>query len=71
MKYDLRNKTDEELISYIHKNNPWSDLHIAAKAEYEKRIRKRDFWSKGIVAWLALGVSIISLVISIIALYKK
>lgn len=71
MNYDLSKKSDEELIKLLHTKLPTGDLYIAAKIEYEKRLGKRTFWRKDIVAWLAFGVSIISLVVSIIALYIK
>lgn len=69
--YDLSKKTEEELLKIMHKNLETSNLHIEAKHAYNKLIRKKEFWSKNIVAWLALGVSIISLAVSIIALYIK
>ncbi len=71
MKYDLTNKTEEELIELLQTKTQTSDIYIAAKIQYEKLIRKRNFWSKDIVAWLALAFSLGSLVVSIIALFKK
>ena len=69
--YDLSKKTEDELLKIMHKSVETSDLHIEAKHAYNKLLRKKEFWSKNIVAWLALGVSIISLVVSIIALTEK
>jgi hypothetical protein len=68
---DLSNKTDLELLELMHKKTETSDLHIAAKHEYEKRKRKREFWSKNIVAWTALFISLCSLIVSIISIYIK
>jgi len=70
MQYDLSKEPDENLIELLHTKTPTGPLYIAAKIEYDKRVRKRDFWRKDIVAWLALCVSIISLVMSIYSLYR-
>jgi hypothetical protein len=69
--YDLSNKTEEGLLKIMHKNLETSDLHIEAKHAYNKLQRKREFWSKNIVAWIALAFSLGSLIVSIIALYKN
>lgn len=71
MKHDLSNKTEDELLELLHTKVPTGDLYIAAKIQYEKLLRKRNFWSKDIVAWLALVFSLGSLIVSIIALVKK
>jgi len=70
MIHDLSKKTEDELIELLHTKLSTGDLYIAAKIEYEKRLRRRNFWSKDIVAWLALVFSMGSLLVSIIALYK-
>lgn len=50
----------------------WAELgqfgfkQVAAKQELSRREFWRDFWSKGIVAWLALVLSIISLAIALL-----
>ena len=69
MEFDLSKESDEKLIELLHTKTPTGPLYIAAKIEYDKRVRKRDFWRKDIVAWLALCVSIISLSISIFSMY--
>lgn len=71
MKHDLTNKTEDELIEFLHTKEKTGPLYIAAKIEYDKRIRRRNFWSKDIIAWLALIISLGSFVLSIIAIYKK
>jgi len=70
MKYDLKNKTDLELLELIKTKTPTSDLHIEATHELERRKDLRTFWRKDIVAWIALFVALGSLVVSIIALNR-
>jgi len=69
MQYDLSKESEEKLIEYLNTKTPTGPLHIAAKIEYEKRVRKRDFWRKDIVIWLALCVSICALIVSIVSIY--
>lgn len=55
-----------------HELERWEKLgqpgfrQVAAAQELKRRAFWRDFWSKGIVAWLALALSIVSLVVSLI-----
>ena len=71
MKHDLSNKTEDDLLELLHTKAQTGDLYIAAKIQYEKLLRKRNFWSKDIVAWLALVFSLGSLIVSIIALIEN
>ncbi len=54
-----------------HELERWAKLgqtgfrQVAAEQELKRRAFWRDFWSKGIVAWLALALSIVSLVVSL------
>jgi hypothetical protein len=61
----VRQFDDAELRRLIHTESLTSTPHIAAKHVLEKRERWRRFWSKDIVAWLALVLSIISLLLSL------
>ena len=42
-----------------------------AELELETRAWFRDFWTRSIVAWLALFISIISVVIAICAFFRR
>jgi hypothetical protein len=44
---------------------PHDEMHCAATVELERRARNYRFWHNDVVAWLALGLAILSLVISI------
>lgn len=70
MKYDLKNKTDLELLGLIKTKTETSDLHIEATHEWERRKDIRIFWRKDIIAWIALLVALGSLVVSISALSR-
>ena len=62
---EVRTMTDFDLQQVFHTRAQGSPPYIAAKVEIERRARKHAFWRKDIVAWLALGLAIISLVVSI------
>ena len=53
--------TDYELHQQVNTKVSTSEDHIAAKAVLEHRERHRRFWSKDLVAWLALFLAIVSL----------
>lgn len=55
--------TDFDLHRAVNTKAPMAEEHIAAKLELEKREQCRRFWRQDLVAWLALGLSIISLVV--------
>jgi hypothetical protein len=63
---DFRKAPDKELYKWRDGNQGWSDISGGAKAELDRRQFWRKFWSFGLVGWIALGVSIVSLVISIL-----
>jgi len=42
------------------------EMHCAATVELERRARKYRVWHNDIVAWLALGLAILSLAVSIL-----
>jgi hypothetical protein len=50
----------------VNAHNPSaSSDHADAELELETRLWLRDLWSQSIVAWLALVISIVSIVIAI------
>jgi len=48
---------DEYLLAVIMSDNTSLPRKAACKAALEFRNRRRDFWSKGIVAWIALIIA--------------
>jgi hypothetical protein len=66
---DFKKATRKQLHQWKDGNQGWSDICSGAKAELDRR----DFWCRfftyGIVAWLSLILSIISLCVSF--LHKK
>lgn len=65
-RHDLSKLSDDKLIELLSTKTPTGDLFVAAKIEYENRIKKREFWRKDIVAWLALGIALCSLLLQLI-----
>ena len=63
-KRKARSLDDFGLLQQVHSKIPQAEEHIAAKLELESRERRRRFWRQDLVAWLALALSIISLVVS-------
>ena len=63
-KKKARSLDDFELLQQVHSKIPQAEEHIAAKLELERRDRLRRFWRQDLVAWLALALSIIALVVS-------
>ena len=59
-----RGLSDFELHMAVNSKIQMSEEHITAKLELERRERKYRFWRQDLVAWLALGLAIISLVVS-------
>ena len=64
--YNLRNMSDQELYRWISGWKENTDKHIAGQQE----IRRRNKAPAEKRAWLAIGISIVALVISGIALLK-
>jgi len=62
---DAKSQPEYELVRRMHNLAPFVDNHIAAKIELERRNRRRQFRYYGVVGWIALGASIISLAISV------
>jgi hypothetical protein len=58
----LRNIVD----SYIATGN-----RAKAELELETRAWLRDFWSRSIVAWIALVISIVSVVFAVCAFFRR
>jgi hypothetical protein len=63
--YNMAEKSDSELVQLIGRASPGSEIHGDAVAEREYRQRKHDFWSKNVVSWIALGLSIVAILISL------
>lgn len=59
-----RSLPDFELHRQVNTIIPMAEEHIAAKLELERRERGRRFWRQDLVAWLALGLAITSLVVT-------
>jgi hypothetical protein len=59
-----RSLPDFELHLLVNSKVPMAEEHNAAKLELERRDRSRRFWRQDLVAWLALCLSIVSLVVS-------
>ena len=62
---NFRELPDIELYTLRDGRQGWSDISAGARVELERRDFWRKFWTHGLVAWLALVVSIIALVCSI------
>ena len=59
-----RSAADHELERWEHLGQT-GFRQVAAMQELKRRAFWRDFWSKGVVAWLALALSIASLGVSL------
>jgi len=60
--FDLKHKAEQQLREIIGSNRPGTDFHAAAETQLAKMLWWRDFWTKGIVAWIALIIALISLI---------
>jgi hypothetical protein len=58
--------SDFELAKWAHSSMLGSFKQIAASEELERRKFWRHFFTHGIVSWIAIVISLISLVISIL-----
>lgn len=59
---DLSKYPDLNLVRVLRADKAKLIDRAAAEVELERRRRWRDFWSKGIVAWIALAMALISLI---------
>lgn len=59
-----RSLPEYELHLLVNSKVPMAEEHIAAKLELDRRDRNRRFWRQDLVAWLALALSIVSLIVS-------
>jgi len=59
-----RSLPEFELHLLVNTKIPMAEEHIAAKLELDRRDRNRRFWRQDLVAWLALVLSVVSLIIS-------
>ncbi|OGP59979.1 MAG: hypothetical protein A2V65_01620 [Deltaproteobacteria bacterium RBG_13_49_15] len=66
MEFDVTRKTEQELREKIGGMNPGTDFRVACEIELDRRKRWKDFWTKGIVAWVALLIALASLIWQIV-----
>lgn len=59
-----RSLPEHELHLLANSKVPMAEEHIAAKLELDRRDRNRRFWRQDLVAWLALVLSVVSLIVS-------
>ena len=59
-----RSLPEFELHLLVNTKIPMAEEHIAAKLELDRRDRNRRFWRQDLVAWLALVLSVVSLIVS-------
>jgi hypothetical protein len=59
-----RSLPEFELHLLVNTKTPMAEEHIAAKLELDRRDRSRRFWRQDLVAWLALVLSVVSLIVS-------
>jgi len=59
-----RSLKDIDLQIIVSTKTPSSQEAIAAKYELDRRDKRRTFWLRDIVAWIALVLSIIAILIS-------
>jgi hypothetical protein len=48
-----------------------SEQFLNAQLELERRQWFREFWTHGIVAWIALVFSVISIIVSVVVAFLK
>ena len=62
---------DSALNRIVNSHDPSASPHRAdAELELETRAWLREFWSRSIVAWIALMISIISVIIAVCAFFR-
>ena len=61
---NARSLTDFDLHLHVDTLLRGNVEHITAKLELERRQRSRRFWRQDLVAWLALVLAILSLVVT-------
>ena len=66
-KYNLRAMSDDDLYGFIVQWKPHSVQYIAGMQE----LRRRNESSASFRSWVAISISIIALIVSIIALIRK
>jgi hypothetical protein len=68
---DARSDKDLHRVMARYSAYPESEQYLDAKLELERRQWFRDFWTTGIVAWIALGISIVAIIVSVLVLICK
>lgn len=64
MKNKFDTYSDEELAKIIQIHPENSEAFLLAKLTIEKRIDRKQFWRKDIISWVALILSICSLLLN-------
>jgi hypothetical protein len=64
----FRDKSDTELFTMTHQFDLNSPKGAGASLELEVRAWLREFWSRSIVAWIAIVLSAAALIVSIVSL---
>jgi hypothetical protein len=59
-----RSLSEHDLEIIVSTTRPTSQEAIAARVELARRDRSRTFWRKDIVAWIALALSILSVMLT-------
>jgi hypothetical protein len=56
-KFDVSHKSEQELRELIGGQNPGTDFRVSCEIELDRRKWRKEFWTKGIVAWIALIIA--------------
>ena len=62
---DLARTLTDFQLHQLMGGTPQDEMHCAARVELERRARRYRFWHNDMVAWLALGLAILSLAVSV------
>ena len=65
-KVDVSKYPDQNLMAVVMADNASLSDRAACRLELEKRKWRKDFWSKGIVAWIALVLSVVSIILNLL-----
>ncbi len=66
-KWNVKSMSEEELLTWIAGWKPTSEQHIAGLHE----LRRRDQRSVNVQSWIAIAIAALSLVVSVIAIFRS
>jgi hypothetical protein len=66
-KWKVKSMSEEKLLEWIAGWKPTSEQHIAGMHE----LRRRDQLSVNVQSWIAIAIAAISLLVSIVALFRS